>query len=270
MSECFFAMFGTMPGGDDDVREPACMERAITYLSAQDQCRFRKEFRNRAGNKSQMEHMFRELLAGAFIARQGFTPRYEPDIDGRTPDWHFKSNGLGEFIAEFRNFHSPESVRSEQQRALDGEAPRLWSGVMQDNTRRLWQAMQLKAGKYKAIATQLDVPYVVIVHGLFTAALMPGEVEACILPADGLFEDYPDMSGVFHMCERPYKSTATIYHDGVRLVVEPKPPDMSDSEAGYRFDFYPNPKANRPTPWLTGGLLPYRFPARATLDGNNP
>ena len=50
------------------------------------------------------------------------------------------------------------------------------------------------------------------------------------------------MSGVYHMYE--------------------KGDCRSDPAAGYRFGFYANPNATRPTPWLTNGVLPYRFPAR--------
>jgi hypothetical protein len=241
MSENVGAMFGTMPGGDYEISAPACMERALTYLSQQDQRKFCKEFSNRAGDNEQMQHMFRELLAGAFLARQGFTPRYTPVIRGQTPDWHFKREAVGEFIAEFRNFQSPDKIRDEQKRALEGDGVRTWCGWMPDNTDRLWKSMLSKAGKYKNLAIQTASPYVVIVHGLFTACLLPGEVEACILSSDGLFADYPDMSGVYHMYE--------------------KGNCISDLAAGYHFDFYANPNARRPTPWLTNGVLPYRFPA---------
>lgn len=242
MSKNVPAVFGTMPRADDEISAPVCMERALTYLSEQDQRKFRKEFDNRAGDDEQLQHMFRELLAGVFLARQGFTARYAPVIRGQTPDWHFKREDVGEFIGEFRNFQSPHNISDKQKRALDGDGVRVWSGWMPDNTDRLWKSMLSKAGKYKNLAIQTASPYVVIVHGLFTACLEPDEVEACILPSDGLFAEYPDMSGVYHMYE--------------------KGNCIRDPAAGYRFDFYANPNATRPTAWLTNGLLPYRFPAR--------
>ena len=262
MPDNIWAMFGTMPGGDEEIGPPACMERALTYLSEQDQRGFRKEFENRSGDPEQVQHMFRELLAGAFMARRGFTVRYAPDINGQTPDWHFKSDGVGEFITEFRNFQSPEKIRVEQARALDENGPRLWSGSMPENTDRLWSAMLSKATKYKRLANETGLPYVLIVHGLFTACLDSGEVEKCILPLDGLFAEYPDLSGVCHMYERTYKARLQLYLDGTQVKALAEAGDLRDAEAGYRFDFYPNPKATRPAPWLTNGLLPYRFPAR--------
>jgi hypothetical protein len=242
MSENVRAIFGTMRGADEEISAPACMERALTYLSEQDQRKFRKEFDNRSGQEEQRQHMFRELLAGVFVARQGFSPRYGPLIRGKTPDWHFKREDEAEFIAEFRNLQSADNIRDEQKRALEGDGVRMWCGWMPDNADRLWQSMLSKAGKYKSLAIQTGSPYVVIVHGLFTACLVPSEVEACILPSEGLFSEYPDMSGVYHMYE--------------------KGNCISDPAAGYRFDFYANPIATRPAPWLRSGVLPYRFPAR--------
>jgi hypothetical protein len=150
---------------------------------------------------------------------------------------------------------------AEQNRALDEDGPRFWSGFMPENTDRLWSSLLSKATKYKNLANQTGLPYVLIVHGLVTACLDSGEVEKCILPSDGLFAEYPAMSGVYHMYGRTYKGRFELYWEGVQLKALAKAPDLRDSEAGYGFDFYPNPNARRPTPWLTNGLLPYRFSA---------
>lgn len=275
MPQDAWAIFRIMSGRDDEISPPACMERALTYLSIQDQHKFRKEFANRAGDEGQVQHMYRELLAGAFMARQGFTPHYTPDIRGQTPDWQFKREGVGEFIAEFRNFQSSDKIRTEQKRLLDGVS-RVWSGRIPDNTLRLWQSMQVKAGKYKNLAIQSDLPYIVIVHGLFLSALSEDEVRACILPSDGLFAEYPDMSGVYNMYESARIDPRHLSIDQLSKILAPNTTDpdeieqimkplaaqaLSDPDAGYRFDFYPNPDATRPTQWLKDGILPYRFPA---------
>jgi hypothetical protein len=262
MADNIWAMFGTMPGGDEEISPPACMGRALTYLSERDQRKIRKEFEHRAGDPDQIQHLFRAVLAGAFLARQGFSVQYEPKSNGQTPDWHFKSDGVGEFISEFRNFQSPEKFSVEQARALDENGPRLWSGGMPGNTDRLWSAMLSKATKYKKLANETGLPYVLIVHGLFTACLDSGEVEKCILPSDGLFAEYPDLSGVYHMYERTYKGRLQLHWDGKQLQALAEAGDLRDPEAGYRFEYYANPKATRPAPWLINGLLPYRFPAR--------
>jgi hypothetical protein len=119
MHDRIWAMFGSMPGGDEEISPPACMERALTYLSERDQRRIRKEFESRASDPDQRQHLFRAVLAAVFMARQGFAEQYEPTINSQTPDWYFKNDGVGEFISEFRNFQSPERVRVEQTRALD-------------------------------------------------------------------------------------------------------------------------------------------------------
>jgi hypothetical protein len=113
MAESVWAIFGTMPGGDDEISPRACIQRGLTYLSESDRRKVRNGFENLAGNEEQRQHLLRELLAGVFMARQGFTPRYEPDMMGKTPDWHFKREGVGKFIAEFRNFQSPEKIGSQ-------------------------------------------------------------------------------------------------------------------------------------------------------------
>ena len=117
--------------------------------------------------------------------------------------------------------------------------------------------MLTKASKYQNLANQTGLPYVMIVHGLFTACLDSGEVEKCILPSDGLFAEYSDLSGVYHMYERTYKGRLQVWWDGTKMNMHADPGDLRDPEAGYRFDFYANPKATRPTLWLTNGLLPY-------------
>ena len=180
---------------------------------------------------------------------------------GETLDWHFKNDGVGQFISEFRNFQSPEQIRVEQARALDETGPRLPS-PLPENTDRLWSAMLTKASKYKKLANETGLPYVMIVHGLFTSCLDPGEVEQRIPPSDGLFAEYPDLSGVYHMYERAYKGRLQVWWDGTKLNMQADAGDLRDPEAGYRFDFYPNPKATRPATRLTSRLLPYRFPAR--------
>jgi hypothetical protein len=101
--------------------------------------------------------------------------------------------------------------------ALDEGGSRLWCGSMPENADRLWSAMLLKASKYKKLANKTGLPYVMIVHGLFTSCLDSGEVEKCILPSDGLFAEYSQLSGVYHMYERTYKGRLQLHWDGEKL-----------------------------------------------------
>jgi hypothetical protein len=237
-----WAALGTGHGGDDEKSVQACIARALTYLSQDDQRAFRKKFNEQAGNEHQVMHTFRELLAGVFIARQGFTPRYEPEVDGLTPDWHFQQEGQGEFITDVVNLHIDKKIEAEQERALTGPGVQMWCDWMPDNSERLYNSIKDKAAKHKAMAFKGKIPFVVIVFSWFSAALMPHEVEACLLPEDMLFNEYPTLTAVYHMEQR-----------GNCLV---------DASAGYTFTYYENTKPAFPVPKLTSGVLPYLFTAR--------
>jgi hypothetical protein len=242
MSKNVWATVGTATGGDDEKSVQACINRALTYLLPEDQAAFRKKFREQADDEHQVMHTFRELLAGVFVARQGFTPRYEPDIDGLTPDWRFRSDGAGEFMADVVNFHIDKKVESEQDKTLAGSRVQMWCDWMPDNSHRLYQTIKGKAGKHKAMALKGRIPFVVIVYGWFSAALLPDQVESCLLPENMLFDEYPTLTGVYHMDQR-----------GNCLV---------DASAGYTFAYYENAKAAFAVPQIQSGVLPYLFPAR--------
>ncbi len=125
MSKKVWAALGTGTGGDDEKTVQACINRALTYLSPQDRGAFQKKFREQVSDEHQVMHTFRELVAGMFAARQGFTPRYEPEIEGLTPDWHFRRNGEGEFVADVLNFHIDKKIEAEQDKALAGPGVRI-------------------------------------------------------------------------------------------------------------------------------------------------
>jgi hypothetical protein len=55
-------------------------------LTEADQRKFVKKFKAQAAVE-EANHTLRELVLGAYVARQGFDPQYEPEIDGRTPEW---------------------------------------------------------------------------------------------------------------------------------------------------------------------------------------
>src|SRR5438876_3705705 len=96
---------GTGESTDDEKSVQACIKRGLTHLSLKDQKAFQKKFREQAGDEHQVMHTFRELLAGVFIAQQGFSPSYEPEIDGLTPDWLFQKGSQRGLIGDVVNFH---------------------------------------------------------------------------------------------------------------------------------------------------------------------
>ena len=50
----------------------------LTHLSERELRKIRKAFESRTGDPEQVQHLFREVMAGAFLARQEFTVKYEP------------------------------------------------------------------------------------------------------------------------------------------------------------------------------------------------
>src|SRR5262245_39808114 len=73
----------------------AMIYQCFNQLEERDARLFARKFRDQRDDAHQVMHTFRELLAGAFIAQQGFRPEYEPKIDNQTPDWRFASSEDG-------------------------------------------------------------------------------------------------------------------------------------------------------------------------------
>src|SRR5439155_19552720 len=89
--------------------------QCFELLSEADARVFAKKFNEQRKDLHQVMHTFRELLAGAFIAGQGFQPEYEPNIDGQTPDWRFLDRSGGRsFIMDVVNFHTDKKTEDEQ------------------------------------------------------------------------------------------------------------------------------------------------------------
>jgi hypothetical protein len=97
----------------------------------------------------------------------------------------------------------------------------------------MYSSVRQKAGKYKHIAGKHELPFVVFVYSWFSACVQVHEVEACLFPADGIFPEYPALTGVCHFDEQG---------------------------GGYRFTYYRNPIADRPNLRLCDDFLPYFLP----------
>ena len=256
-----WAAFGTLPGRDDEISVQNSIPRALSYLTERNQTRFRKKFSEQSGDDHQAMHTFRELLVGVFMARQGFMPHYEPTIDGLTPDWHVQPDSQGEFIADVVNFHVENKIETQLDRALD--QGQTWSGEIPDQLQRLWSSLNNKAGIYKNLVAKKSLPYVVFVFGWMNTIIQSQQVEECLRPTDGLFNDYETLSGVYHIRENTFKIPAEAIRMGTQVMIVPKENlfGLRDTKAGYCFDYYANPKASCPACWLKNGALPYRFPA---------
>src|SRR5262245_2994570 len=179
-------------GTDPNIR------RALTSLSSADRQKFRKAFRDQADDKPQLLHTSRALFAGVFMVRQGYGAEYERSLGGQTPDWYFTGrDGRPDFFAEVVNFHLTLEIEANINWACERTGG--WCGWLPNNEHRLYPSIQGKAAKYKALAAETGLPFVVFVYGLFDAFVQLREVEACLLPAaDGLFRLYPTLTGAYY------------------------------------------------------------------------
>lgn len=265
MSNNILAAFGILSEGDDELSVQSSIPRALGYLSPRDQNAFLKKFSEQVEDEHQVMHTFRELLAGVFMAQQGYTPSYEPDIGGLTPDWHFQCDGRGEFIADVVNFHVEKKIEAQIDCTL--ERSDVWSGKIPDQSQRLYSSLWNKAGRYKNLAAEKNVPYVVFIFGWMNAVVESSQIEQCLLHAEGLFQDYPTLSGVYFMYEPPSKFSTEAVCIGEKILLSKKEIKerilglLEDKDLGYCFDYYANSSASYPAPCLTSGRQPYRFPA---------
>jgi hypothetical protein len=210
------------------------IRQALRRLSEADARTFCRKFREQRHDDQQFMHTFRELLAGVFVARQGFEPHYEPELDGLTPDWRFDAAGNPVFIADVVNFHIDRPIEVKLDRAM--RESRAWCDWMPDNARRLCPSIQGKAAKYKDLVSRRALPFVVFIYSYFSACVQPREVETCLNGDDGLFDTYPTLAGVCH---------------------------FEGAMDSYNFVYLANPRARHPGLVLEGGFLPVPLEAAA-------
>ena len=237
-----WAAFGTLPDPNGENSVQPTISRALTYLSVSNQKTFQKKFTQQAQDEHQAMHTFSELLTGVFLIRNGYTAQYEPEIDGLTPDWRFELDHREEFIADLVNFHVEKRIEGQIDQSLNEGIT--WSGEIPDQSQRLFSTLSEKAAKYKNLVAKNNLPYIVFLFGWMNAATQWQEVEKCLVGNEGLFQVYPTLSGLYHMYEK----------GDCRL---------GDSIAGYRFDYFENPKATFPVQSLKSGVLPYGFLANS-------
>jgi hypothetical protein len=231
-----------------NLRYNTAISQYLALLSPADAEQFRERFRQqrdavlRNGSRhtdvQHFQHTLNELLAGAFALRQGFEAGYEPSLDQLTPDWLFTGRDSGQsIIAEVVNIHIDEKTGNEQREALSGSY--LWAGHIPDNGKRLYDAVRRKAVRYKELAEQRGIPFVVFLYSFFEAFVAQVEVDACLHDPDwGLFRSYPHLSGVCHF-------------EGV--------------VNGYQFTYSTNPHTTHRDVGLCSGFLP--FPLAVTATG---
>lgn len=182
----------------------AFIHRCFEYICEQDERKFLKKFAEQPHDSNQIMHTFRELILGTYLNSNGFEVRHDHAVNDQTPDWCMVDDKSAvKAIFELTNFHidkATENEIKEQLRARDLAA--YWRDKNKDNVARLYRCIWNKAQVYGALAKRLRVPYVVAVFGEFQAAVDFEEVRFCLFDEKlGLFEVYPELSGVMYFEE---------------------------------------------------------------------
>jgi hypothetical protein len=189
------------------------IHECFQYLQQDDVAKFKKRFREH--NADQKPHTFRELLVGGFLAKTGLQPRYEREIEGKTPDWALLQ-GTDEIagVLDVLTFHKDWATeRSMSQSLSRGE---VWCGWMPSNSERLFQKLQEKVGQYRVLVAKLKVPYVIALFGEFLASIDDHEINDVLFTdhGGGIFGQSPSLSGFLF---------------------------FEESGGRYRFSYFPNP-----------------------------
>lgn len=175
------------------------------YVCEEDQRKFRRKFRKLPPESDQTMHTLRELIIGAHLSANGFQVRHDYALDNQTPDWCIlddESAVIG--IVELTNFHIDKATEIEirkQSKLKDNFA--YWRDGNKNNVDRLYHCIEGKAQAYRSQAISRKVPYVAAVFGEWETAVDFDEIRSCLFCEEaGLFDMYPEMSGVLYFVEQ--------------------------------------------------------------------
>ena len=174
------------------------------YVCEEDQRKFRKKFREQPHDSDQIMHTFRELILGAYLSAYDLQVRHDHPAGKQTPDWCIVSDESAVTgIVELTNFHIDRLTENQirKQREARGLAA-YRRDENADNVGRMYHCIDRKAQAYRSLVRSLEVPYVVAVFGEFEALVDFDEVRLCLFDEKtGLFDMYPEMSGVLYFEE---------------------------------------------------------------------
>jgi hypothetical protein len=181
--------------------------QCFRYLEESEIEKFVREFKDQPHDKAQVVHTFRELILGAYLSKSDFRVSHDYEIDGKTPDWCIlDGNLLPQCIIELVNFHPDAETSSDIVSQISQSG--IWCNFQKPNTERLYHVVWDKASKYKSLARKYDLPYVVSVFGVFTAAVELEELDECLLDTEaGLFKMYSELSGLLY-----FEESFGVYH----------------------------------------------------------
>jgi len=178
--------------------------RCFDFLEVSDQKKFVVKFREQRNDSEQIMHTFRELILGAYLSSNHFKVKYEYDINGKTPDWCIL-NGKSEIegIVELTNFHIDRLAENEIKDDWNKKGSSLvFRNKYRNNLDRLYKCIWLKIQTYQESVKSVGKPYVISVFGDFLAAVKFKEIKFCLNDKEsGLFELYPELSGVLYFQE---------------------------------------------------------------------
>lgn len=178
----------------------AKIKSLLPLLHADDQRKFLKKFKVEASE--QKAHTFRELILGAFFARNGLRARYEIRLDGKTPDWLlYDTSGNVDAVVDQVTFHQARVLDDQMNSSMSNSQP--WVGWLPDNTDRLYQKIQEKAEKYERLAKARSASSVIAVFADINASVELDEMQDALSSAHGggLFSHVPSLSGVLLFTE---------------------------------------------------------------------
>jgi hypothetical protein len=206
--------------------------RCFEEIHQDDVPKFVKKFRSEPHHQDQVMHSFRELIFGAFLARNGSNVRYDLEIEGKTPDWSLLSTdseltGLLDVV----NLHNCKAIEDEIRSGLKHRGTAgVWSDPEQE-TERLFSQLYSKSLVYKNLVNCLGLPYAIGLFQTFFIALDWSQIDEVLNHEEtGLFRTQPHVSGLL------------IGADG----------------AGYNFHYVPNPHAMRPLELPQGPFNPFQ------------
>ena len=187
------------------------------FLNEREAEKFVRQFKKQPHDEGQVMHTFRELILGAYLAKYDFQMCHDYEIDSKTPDWSIlDENSQPQGIFELLNFHPDAETSTDIIRQIE-EKKDVWGYVVKPNTDRLYHKILEKASKYKPIVLKHNLPYVIAVFGEFTAVVKEYEINESLSGEIGLFEMYPELSGLLY---------------------------FEESAGSYLFSYKPNPHAN--------------------------
>jgi len=191
--------FGEYGKISDNCSINQCIYHCFKYICKEDQKKFLKKFQKNTHGSDEIMHIFRELILGAYLGYNNLKIRYEFNINSQTPDWSIvTNNSKSDCIIELVNFHIDKTT--EKQIQVLKEKSRMvffWRDQNKDNIDRLHQSILLKIQKYRKLASELKIPYIISLYIDFMITVDIDEVKECIFEKGiNLFKNYPEVSGL--------------------------------------------------------------------------